>query len=108
MKWLRLGDPKYAWAALIAVVALAGLTLTTVVAMFHWPIEPDVVRTTNTIYGNVLTFVLGVFTGASMPAAATAATTLLPLERVASGVATATVEEVAVGEAQSGERQATP
>lgn len=100
-------DPKYAWAGVIAVAALAGMTATTLVAMFHWPVEPDVVRTTNTIYGNVLTFVLGVFTGASMPAAAAAATTLLPIERTA-GPITGAVEEFRIGETPTGERQATP
>jgi hypothetical protein len=104
MKYLRLGDPKYAWAALIAVVALTGLTATTLVAMFHWPIEPDVVRTTNTIYGNVLTFVLGVFTGASFPTAAVAVAS----SAAARTTPATTPEEFVLGETPTGERQATP
>lgn len=67
MRTLFDSDPKYTWAGLIAIFALLGLTATTVIAMYHWPVEPDVIRQTNTTFGNVLTFVLGVFTGASVP-----------------------------------------
>lgn len=58
---------KYTWAGRIAVACLAGMTVITGVSMFHWPVEPDVLRSTNATFAAVLTFVLGVFTGASSP-----------------------------------------
>lgn len=58
---------KYAWAGRIALFCLAALTVTTVCSMFFWPIEGDVLRSTNAVFSSVLTFVLGVFTGATRP-----------------------------------------
>ena len=64
------GDQKYVWAGGIAIFSLIGLTVTTVVSLYHWPVDNgEMVRQTNTTFANVLTFVLGVFTGAAMPAA---------------------------------------
>lgn len=69
--WFTGGDLKYVWAGTIAIFSLLGLTVTTVISMYHWPVDNgELLRQTNTTFGNVLTFVLGVFTGASMPAAA--------------------------------------
>jgi hypothetical protein len=60
------GD-KYIWAGRIALVCLIALTTTTMTSMFWWPIEGDVLRSTNAVFASVLTFTLGVFTGATRP-----------------------------------------
>lgn len=64
-------DLKFVWAGTIALIALLCLATTTVISMFHWPIDNgEMLRTSNTLFSNVVSMVLGAFLGASVPPAA--------------------------------------
>ncbi len=69
---------KYKALAVIAVGSLLVVAATTIASMWHWPVEPQILRDTNTALLSLASTIAGVLAGASRPDARDDAPTEAP------------------------------